>query len=124
MRGMVSQRLLRRICPNCREAYTPTEEDLQDLGIEPTEGLKLYRGTGCPNCFDTGYRGRTAVTETLIMTSRLRRMVAERQPRAALEDELKKEGSGFSSLRENAVKLALSGVTTKEEILRVINEED
>ena len=124
MRGMVSQRLLRRICPNCREAYTPTEEDLQDLGVEPTEGLKLYRGAGCPNCFDTGYRGRTAVTETLIMTSRLRRMVAERQPRAALEDELRKEGSGFSSLRENAVKLALSGVTTKEEILRVINEED
>lgn len=124
MQGMISQRLLRRICPDCREAYTPSEDDLAELGIEPQEGLKLYRGAGCPNCFDTGYRGRTAVTETLIMNSKLRRMVAEGKSRDELETELKKPGSDFSSLRQNAVKLALAGITTKEEILRVINEED
>ena len=124
IQGMVSQRLLRRVCPNCKEAYTPSAEDLAELGLEPEEGLKLYRGKGCPNCFDTGYRGRTAVSETLVMSSKLRRLVAEKRTREELEAEFKKPEHGFSPLRENAVKLALSGVTTKEEILRVINEED
>ena len=124
MQGMVSQRLLRRICPNCREAYTPSEDELRELGMEGQDGVQLYRGAGCPHCFDTGYRGRTAVTETLIMTPTLRRLVAERKPRAEIEQELKKPGSGYTSIRENAVKLALAGITTLEEILRVINEED
>ncbi len=124
MQGMVSQRLLRRICPDCRTAYTPSEDELRELGMEGQEGVQLYRGTGCPNCFDTGYRGRTAVTETLIMTPTLRRLVAEGKPRAEIEQELKKPGSSYTSIRENAVKLALAGITTLEEILRVINEED
>ena len=124
MQGMVSQRLLRKICPNCREAYTPSEDELRELGLEGQEGVQLYRGAGCPHCFDTGYRGRTAVTETLIMTPTLRRLVAEGKPRAEIEQELKKPGSGYTSIRENAVKLALAGITTLEEILRVINEED
>ena len=124
MQGMVSQRLLRRICPNCREAYIPSEDELRELGLEGREDVRLYHGTGCPHCFDTGYRGRTAVSETLIMTPTLRRLVAEGKPRAEIEQELKKPGSGYTSIRENAVKLALAGITTLEEILRVINEED
>ena len=92
--------------------------------MEGREDVQLYRGAGCPHCFDTGYRGRTAVTETLIMTPTLRRLVAEGKPRAEIEQELKKPGSGYTSIRENAVKLALAGITTLEEILRVINEED
>ena len=124
LQGMVSQRLLRRICPNCREAYSPSEDELRELGMEGREDVTLYRGAGCPHCFDTGYRGRTAVTEILLMTPTLRRMVAERKPRSDIERELKKPGSGYTSIRENAVKLALAGITTLEEILRVINEED
>ena len=124
MQGMVSQRLLRKVCLNCREAYTPSEDELRELGMEGREDVQLYRGAGCPHCFDTGYRGRTAVTETLIMTPTLRRLVAEGKPRAEIEQELKKPGSGYTSIRENAVKLALAGITTLEEILRVINEED
>ena len=124
LRGIVSQRLLRRICPDCKQAYTPEPEELQDLGIAEGEQVKLYRGAGCPNCFNTGYRGRTAVVEVLGMNAAVRRMVTEGKPRAALEEELKKPENGFVSLRENAVRLALQGVTTREEILRVINEED
>ena len=124
LQGMVSQRLLRRICPNCREAYSPSEDELRELGMEGRDDVTLYRGAGCPHCFDTGYRGRTAVTETLLMTPTLRRMVAEHKPRSDIERELKKPGSGYTSIRENAVKLALAGITTLEEILRVINEED
>ena len=124
MRGMVSQRLLRKICPNCKEAYTATEEELRDLDIPDEVGLTLYRGKGCPNCFNTGFRGRTAVVEVMTLNSKLRRLIADGAPRAAIEDELHKPGSGFVSLRESAINLARQGVTTAGEILRVVNDDD
>ena len=124
MRGMVSQRLLRKICPNCKQAYTATEEELRDLDIPDEVGLTLYRGKGCPNCFNTGYRGRTAVVEVMTLNSKLRRLIADGAPRAAIEDELHKPESGFVSLRESAINLARQGVTTASEILRVVNDDD
>ena len=124
MRGMVSQRLLRKICPNCKQAYTATEEELRDLDIPDEVGLTLYRGKGCPNCFNTGFRGRTAVVEVMTLNSKLRRLIADGAPRAAIEDELHKPGSGFVSLRESAINLARQGVTTAGEILRVVNDDD
>jgi type IV pilus assembly protein PilB len=124
MRGMVSQRLLRKICPNCKEAYTATDEELQDLDIPDEKGLTLYRGKGCPNCFNTGFRGRTAVVEVMTLNSKLRRLIADGAPRAAIEDELHKPGSGFVSLRESALNLAREGVTTASEILRVVNDDN
>ena len=124
MRGMVSQRLLRKICPNCKQAYTATEEELRDLDIPDEVGLTLYRGKGCPNCFNTGFRGRTAVVEVMTLNSKLRRLIADGAPRAAIEDELHKPGSGVVSLRESAINLARQGVTTAGEILRVVNDDD
>ena len=124
MRGMVSQRLLRKICPNCKQAYTATEEELRDLDIPDEVGLTLYRGKGCPNCFNTGYRGRTAVVEVMTLNSKLRRLISERAPRSAIEEELHKPESGFVSLRESAINLAREGVTTASEILRVVNDDD
>ena len=124
MRGMVSQRLLRKICPNCKQAYTATEEELRDLDIPDEVGLTLYRGKGCPNCFNTGFRGRTAVVEVMTLNSKLRRLIADGAPRAAIEDELHKPESGFVSLRESAINLARQGVTTAGEILRVVNDDD
>ena len=124
MRGMVSQRLLRKICPNCKQAYTATEEELRDLDIPDEVGLTLYRGKGCPNCFNTGYRGRTAVVEVMTLNSRIRRLISERAPRSAIEEELHKPESGFVSLRESAINLAREGVTTASEILRVVNDND
>lgn len=65
LKGVISQRLVRRICPQCKQAYTPSPEELDDLGMKYEEGLKFFRGKGCPNCFNTGYRGRIAVFEIL-----------------------------------------------------------
>ncbi len=124
MRGMVSQRLLRKICPNCKQAYTATEEELRDLDIPDEVGLTLYRGKGCPNCFNTGYRGRTAVVEVMTLNSKLRRMISDGASRAEIEEELHKPESGFVSLRESAINLAREGVTTASEILRVVNDDD
>ena len=123
LRGIISQRLVRRICPNCRKAYTPTADELRDLGLDMTPDLQFYRGAGCAECFNTGYRGRVAVFEMLPVTSDVRRLISARASRDDIEAQLKSPSSGFVSLRENAVRLVKEGVTTGEEILRVINEE-
>jgi type IV pilus assembly protein PilB len=124
MRGIISQRLVRRICPNCKEAYEPSEDELLELGMPARSGMLFYRGKGCPNCFHTGYRGRTAVFEMLEITSKVRAMISRRASRDEIEAELKKPESGFVSLRKNALRLVLEGVTTGEEVMRVISEED
>ncbi len=124
LRGVISQRLVRRICPRCRKAYTPDDNELAELGLPPQEGLQFYRGEGCPDCFDTGYRGRIAVFEMLEITAKVRRMIADGANRLEIEAELKKPDSGFVSLRDNALRLVREGVTTSSELLRVISEED
>jgi type IV pilus assembly protein PilB len=124
MRGIISQRLVRRICPNCKDAYEPSEDELLELGMPAKSGMLFYHGKGCPNCFHTGYRGRTAVFEMLEITSKVRAMISRRASRDEIEAELKKPESGFVSLRKNALRLVLEGVTTGEEVMRVISEED
>ena len=124
LKGVISQRLVRRICPACREAYTPTDEELDDLGMEREPDLKFYRGKGCPRCFDTGFRGRAGVFEMLIINRELRRIISERGGRAAVEEVLSRPGSDFVSLRQNALKLVREGVTTSGEVMRVVNQDD
>jgi len=123
LKGVFSQRLVRRICPNCREAYEPTEEQQRELGLEPKFGRTFYRGKGCPECFDTGYRGRTAVFEIFPLTIKVRRMIASHASREEIETVLKDPASNFVSLRENAIKLVEAGQTTDAEVLRVIYED-
>ena len=124
LKGVISQRLVRRICPHCRKAYTPTEEELQDLGMKPEPGLTFYKGEGCPDCFNTGYRGRIAVFEILIITSEIRALIEKGKGREEIEAVLKRPHSGFVSLHDNALNLIRSGVTTVREVMRVTNIED
>ncbi len=123
LKGVISQRLVRRICPDCREAYTPSEDEVKNLGIEMEPGLQLYRGAGCPKCFNTGYRGRTAVFEMLPITHAIRSLIYEGRGRDAIENELKRPGGNFISLRDNALRLMREGTTTGEEVLRIVNED-
>lgn len=127
LRGIISQRLVRRICPHCREEYVPDDEELSRMHL--TRGSfggqmpKFYRGTGCPHCYNTGYIGRIAVFEIFHVTSAIRSAIASRLGRDAVEAQIK-EGENFVSLRTNAIRLVLEGVTSSDEFLRVINEED
>ena len=123
LKGVFSQRLVRRICPNCRQAYEPSEEEQAELGLEYMPGRTFYRGTGCPECFDTGYRGRTAVFEIFPLSVQVRRLIAKGAGREAIEAMLKAPGSDFVSLRENAIRLVENGTTTSSELLRVIYED-
>lgn len=123
IRGIVSQRLVRRICPYCKEEYTPQDEELEFMGIPKKEGLKFYRGKGCPQCFNTGYSGRIAVFEIISFNRRIRRAVAEKLEREAVMDAVY-SGGDFVSLAENCRRLVLNGVTTVEESQKCMNTDD
>jgi len=119
LRGVVSQRLVRKICPQCRKAYTPTEEEKRMVGIAENEDVTFYKGEGCQECGRTGYRGRRGVFEILTLDAALRREVAnnassEELTRTALEN-------GFVTMKDNCRRLVLEGVTTVAEAAKAIN---
>ena len=118
VRGVISQRLVRKICPNCREETTPDPMLLDYAGIKPDPTRKFYHGRGCHQCFDSGYRGRTGVFEIMAMNSKLRDIVAS----GATGTELRRQISStdFTPMIVNGRKLIDSGVTTVDEVVRTI----
>jgi len=120
--AVMAQRLVRTICPKCKEEYQPPKEVLEDLGLSKEKGLKFYRGKGCGNCKNTGYFGRTGIFELLIPNEKIKDMVVKKTPAT----ELRKEGlrAGMVSLREDGVSKIKKGITTVEEVLRVTQEEE
>lgn len=119
LRGVVSQRLVRKICPHCRKAYTPTEEEKRMVGIAENEDVTFYKGEGCQECGRTGYRGRRGVFEILTLDAALRREVANN----ASNEELTKTAleNGFVTMKDNCRRLVLEGVTTVAEAAKAIN---
>jgi len=118
LNGIISQRLVRRVCPNCRREYAPTQEELLDIGLSADDDRPFYRGAGCPACFGTGYRGRIAAFEILTLSHALRMAVNRSSRREELEQIVRQEGH-FVSLTENVRRLVLEGTTTVEEARRV-----
>jgi type IV pilus assembly protein PilB len=115
VKGIVAQRLAREICNGCKTSYTITPEEKDILGVD--EDIILYRGEGCQKCYNTGYKGRTAVNEIMKVTGTIRNLV----DKDATTDEIREAAlkEGMVSLRENCRQLVLKGVTTVEEMLRV-----
>ncbi len=114
--GVLAQRLVRKICPDCKTAYTPSSEELLELGRKK-ENITLYKGSGCPSCFGTGYKGRSALYELMPVTSKIKAQVLKSQD----SEELRKVSlsQGMISLFERGVELVLEGGTTSAELLRV-----
>jgi len=118
--SIVAQRLARRICENCREVDTATSElDLEEAGLRPEQirSAKVYRGTGCPACSETGFKGRVALYEVMPLTDDLKEFVLN----GASALELKREAirGGMVTLRQSALNKLLDGVTTVSEVYRV-----
>ena len=118
---IVCQRLARVLCPKCKESYTPSIEALQRIGFPLEEGEDipvLYRAKGCDYCSNTGYRGRTGVFEVMLMSETIERLTVER----ASTDEIKKVAreEGMRTLREEGLLKVKAGITSIEEIMRVI----
>ncbi len=118
LNGVISQRLVRTICPDCKQAYDPTAQELAELGLPADSKQKLFRGKGCPNCFGRGYRGRTAVFEMLVLSRRMRSAIAKGMDREDLREILRQEGD-YATLQENCRHLVQDGVTTIEEARRL-----
>ncbi len=114
----MAQRLVRRVCSQCRERYEASEKEKEILGVPTDQPLELARGRGCPYCRNTGYRGRLAVFEMLTMNTEIEELILSHAPssrikRAAVEH-------GMKDLRQDCIAKVLAGKTTVEELLRVI----
>ena len=122
LKGVISQRLVRRICPNCRTEYIASAEEQEMLHLPYVPGRKFYKGKGCPMCFNTGYRGRTAVFEILTLTSEIKRAVADGVPYSELMKVI--EASDYEPLIKDCIRLVENGTTTVEEAYRTVNSTD
>ena len=122
--GVLAQRLARRLCMHCKDAYEPTESDISAAGwtleeVEAVGGMpKVYKAVGCSACANTGYRGRKALAELLPMTEEIERMIIE----GGSVDDIHRlaVAQGMLTLRQSGLRKAIEGETTLEEVLRVV----
>ena len=119
LRGVISQRLVRKICPHCKTAYQPSEEELALLGMPEDSQTTFYKGVGCPECRHTGYVGRRAAFEILMVNREVRRLVNDDAAYDELLAAAKK--NGYRTMRDSCRELVLRGITTAEEAARTIN---
>ncbi len=119
LRGVISQRLVRRICPHCKKPYTPDAEELALLGMDEGEKAVFYKGEGCPECRHSGYAGRRAALEILMINPELRALIS----RSADEEEMLTAArkNGLVTMRGACRDLVLRGITTAEEAARTIS---
>jgi general secretion pathway protein E len=120
--AIMAQRLVRVICGECKEAYTPDEESLQTIGLttEMLAGKPLYRGTGCPACLHTGYSGRRGIFELLLLDDAIKTLILKTSDSNAIRREA--VSHGMVTLRRDGAQRVLDGVTTIEEVFRVTQE--
>ena len=121
VRGIISQRLVKRVCKNCKVEYLPTEEVFEISGLKPVIGQKYFHGKGCDFCFGSGYRGRIGVFEVLCMNDRLRKCITsggDKQEFRSIALE-----TDYVPMIDHAEELVEKGITTVEEVARVINLE-
>jgi type II secretory ATPase GspE/PulE/Tfp pilus assembly ATPase PilB-like protein len=118
LEGVLAQRLVRRVCLECRESYEPPPESVAAVAGRPVVGTMLSRGAGCPMCRGTGYRGRVGIFELLSVTDDVRDGIATRASRAELRRLA--GNAGLVPLRADGWHRVESGLTTVEEVLRVV----
>lgn len=116
--GIISQRLVRKICLNCKEEYLPNESIVENIGPVLLKKTKLYRGTGCALCNYTGYKGRIAVHEILMISKKIQVMILRREPTEKIKKQAKQDG--MKTLFENALSLVRDGITTIEEVMSIL----
>src|SRR5437879_10914964 len=116
-----AQRLVRRVCTNCRDEFVPEPEILERLGLKESKGAVFYHGTGCGRCKERGYLGRVALIEALPVSEAIRRLIIKRASATVIKNQAMSEG--MKTLRMVGVEKALEGMTTLEEVGRVTAED-
>jgi len=119
--GVIAQRLVRVICEECKEEYTPGKNVLSGLNIKDDSNsdskIKLYRGTGCPSCKNTGYYGRTSIYELIVLDEEIRTLIISKTSSNVIKEVA--INKGMKTLKDSGLEKALQGITTIEEVLRV-----
>ena len=122
--GILSQRLVRRICPDCRTPYEAHPEELRELGIQENASnpVNLYKGQGCNNCRGTGYRGRIGIHELLVMNERVKNVIMTNSDAQAIKQQAILEG--MKTLKMDGTDKVCQGFTSAEEVLSVTYEDE
>jgi type IV pilus assembly protein PilB len=120
--GVIAQRLTRRLCPDCKQSYTPDDIALNYLGLDPNKQLTFYRHRGCDKCSGTGYRGRVGVYEVLRMNAELRRLVAGGGTSEAISALAVKQG--MKTLKDYSVWLLQNGWISMDEVLQAVSVQE
>ena len=122
--AIMAQRLVRKVCPECKQEYNPTPHELRELGLGSTEvldlaggGTKFYVGAGCDKCFQTGYHGRTGVYELMLVSEEIQELVYKRETAGTIKKVAL--NAGLQTLRMDGARKAIAGITTLAEVLRV-----
>lgn len=121
--GIVAQRLVRRICPDCKDEYVPTTDLLSRMGLDKRElPFKFYRGTGCSTCGNVGYKGRTVIEEVMIMGRQIRELVQS----GASDDKIREAAmaTGMSTLGISGLQRIEDGITTLDEVLKAVQQKE
>jgi type IV pilus assembly protein PilB len=114
---VLAQRLVRVICPQCKEAYRPSESTLKNLNLQKKEDLAFYRGIGCPSCENTGYKGRVAIYELLVPHKDVFEAIMVKASAEQIKEIIQKAGT--KTLADDGIEKVLEGITTIDEVLRV-----
>lgn len=123
LNGVLAQRLVKKLCPDCKRPYKPTEEDARKILTDP-ERIKqlmettLYHAEGCPNCGGTGYKGRLALLEILVVTKEIKKLIAAHAHDIEIEEHAVK--NGMRTLNESCIRHIIEGNTTIDEFVRVL----
>ena len=121
--GIMAQRLVRTICDNCKEEFTPSPAIIKRSKLLYQAGkTKVYRGKGCEKCNQTGYRGRTTITELLVPNERIKEQIVEKSATSVIKNEAMKQD--MRTLRQDGLAKVLRGVTTLEEVIRVSADDE
>lgn len=121
--AVLAQRLVRVLCPQCREAYTAPEHELRELGLRPTDRpITLYRSVGCASCNQTGYHGRVGIFEIMLVDDEIRAMVSKNIDSKTIKRAAVAKGMG--TLRQDGARKALRGISSVAEVMRATEEEE
>ncbi len=118
--GVLSQRLVRTLCPKCKAAHHADERECELLGVSPANPPTIYRAVGCDECNYNGYKGRTGIHELLVVDEHIRELIHNGKGEQAVEKYIRKH---YPSIRQDGISRVLDGKTTLEEVLRVTREE-
>jgi general secretion pathway protein E/type IV pilus assembly protein PilB len=117
-RGLMAQRLVRKVCRKCAAPYGPTEAELRALSLDPNnlQNANFQKGKGCTDCSQTGHRGRFGIFEIFVIDDEARKLIYEKVPSSVLRTRARE--MGMRTLREDGIRKVLAGMTTPEEVIR------